>query len=103
MPLRLKEIRECRQITQQELADILGCTPVTYCRYETGARQPSIDTLLKLSEYFNVTVDYILGKDPADVSALSEYEIALIKTSREVPNHVRQDVLDYLEMKKSQK
>jgi len=44
------------------MADYLGITNQAYSNYENGAREPSHDTLVKLADYFNVTVDYILGR-----------------------------------------
>ena len=57
----LKELREKEKITQSELAKELGISQNTYSQYETGARQPSLDMLIKLAEFYFVSTDYILG------------------------------------------
>lgn len=59
--MRLKDIREDMDVTQSELAKILHIKQNTYSQYENGQRSVPIDTLIKLSEYFNTSTDYILG------------------------------------------
>ncbi len=61
MKLRLKDIREDRDIKQIEIAKLLNCTQVCYSRYENGQRDIPLESLCKLSKYFNVSTDYILG------------------------------------------
>ena len=58
--MRLKELREEKGATQKEVADFIGCSSLVYSRYERGVREPDIDALCKLADYFNVTVDYIV-------------------------------------------
>ena len=61
--MRLKELRESKRLTQKEVAEIIGYSEISYARYEKGEREPDITTLCKLAEYFNVTVDYLIGRD----------------------------------------
>ena len=58
--MRLKELRTEKGATQKEVAEVIFCSPLVYSRYERGEREPDIDTLCKLADYFNVTVDYIV-------------------------------------------
>ena len=60
-PTRLKELRQSREITQSDLADILNVGSNTISQYETGNREPCFASLLRISEYFGVSVDYLLG------------------------------------------
>ncbi len=60
--MRLKELRESKGLTQKEVAEIIGYSEISYARYEKGEREPDISTLCKLAEYFNVTVDYLIGR-----------------------------------------
>lgn len=70
----LKDIRKKRNVSQQIVADYLGISRQAYSNYETGAREPDFETLLKLGEYFEVTVDDILtGEKPANDPDLAEY------------------------------
>lgn len=58
--MRLKDIREDRDITQQELASYLRISQNTYSQYENGKRQLPIELLIRLAEYFHTSTDYIL-------------------------------------------
>lgn len=60
--MRLKELRKRKGISQQRLATDLNTTQNTISRYETGEREPGIDDLTKIADYFNVSVDYLLGR-----------------------------------------
>lgn len=59
---RIKILREELNMTQQELADKLDGAKSTVAMYEKGDRKPSMEVLLKLSDIFNCSIDYILGK-----------------------------------------
>lgn len=58
--MKLKELREDRDLTQQEIADILECKQNTYQQYETEKRQIPLLSLKKLCLFYNVSADYIL-------------------------------------------
>lgn len=62
---RLKQLRSEKKITQANLAKELGLTQQAIGKWETGRSSPDPDTLLKLANYFGVTVDYLLGS-PAE-------------------------------------
>lgn len=59
---RIKILREELNMTQQELADKLDGAKSTVAMYENGSRKPSMEVLLKLSEIFNCSIDYLLCK-----------------------------------------
>lgn len=58
--MRLKEIREDKQLSQSEVAKLLNVKQNTYSQYETGKRQISIAMLVQLAEFYDVSVDYLL-------------------------------------------
>lgn len=58
--MRLKSMREDRDIKQAELAELLNCKQNTYQQYESGKRQVPIDALKKLAVFYNTSVDYLL-------------------------------------------
>ncbi|MDR2531722.1 MAG: helix-turn-helix domain-containing protein [Oscillospiraceae bacterium] len=60
-PHTLKALRKEQNMTQQTVADNLNISQQAYCRYETGEREPSIDTLNKLARLFRVPVDVLIG------------------------------------------
>lgn len=59
---RLKKLRENAELKQEELATKIGLSTSTIGMYENERRQPDYDTLLKISDFFDVSVDYLLGK-----------------------------------------
>jgi len=59
---RIKLLRTEKEVTQKELADFLSLTPKMISFYEKGERFPPHDIISKLSDYFNVTTDYLLCK-----------------------------------------
>ena len=58
---RLKELRIEHGMTQQYLASLLNIKQQSYTRYEYGTGEPSLDTLINLTQIFGVTADYLLG------------------------------------------
>lgn len=58
--MKLKDIREDRDLTQEQLAKILNCKQNTYQQYESGKRQIPIQALIKLALFYNISLDYIL-------------------------------------------
>lgn len=61
--MRLREIREKKSMSMKDLADRLGVTPTSVSRYETGEREPDIDTLKRLASILGTTVDELIGGD----------------------------------------
>lgn len=62
MRLRIKELRETRNIEQETVAAELGCTKEIYSRYENGRARIPYQTLCRLADYFGTSVDYLLGR-----------------------------------------
>ena len=58
---RLRDLREDADKTQQEVANYLGIIQVQYHRYETGKREVPFHLVIKLAEYYRVSIDYIAG------------------------------------------
>lgn len=58
---RLKELRDSSGKTQAQIAESIGVTPQAFSYYING-REPNYDTLVKIADYFNVSIDYLLGK-----------------------------------------
>lgn len=79
---RIKELRISHGLNQVELAKQLSVTKQTVSNWENNNIQPSIDMLVKISEYFSVSTDYILGRSDKpfiDVDGLSIEEISHIE------------------------
>jgi len=58
----LRILRKNNNLSQTKIADMLNITQEAYSRYETGDREPNIDTLILLSDIFNVPIDIMVGK-----------------------------------------
>ena len=59
---RLYDLRTDNDLTQQQIADYLTCNRQVYARYERGIREIPVSMLIKLADYYNTSVDYILGR-----------------------------------------
>jgi len=59
--LRLMFERRKKNLTQTQLSEAIGVSRITINKWEKGKSTPSVEMLLKLSEFFNVSVDYLLG------------------------------------------
>jgi len=57
---RIKDLREDRDLTQQKLADIIGITQRKYSYIETGVQPLTDEILIKLADFYNVSIDYLL-------------------------------------------
>lgn len=60
--MRIKMLREAKKITQMQLSMDLSISQNTLSRYETGTREADYDTLIKLANYFDVSIDYLLER-----------------------------------------
>ena len=58
---RIRDLREDADLSQRQLAEILGMHKTTYTNYETGKREPPFFFVIILAKYFNVSLDYIAG------------------------------------------
>lgn len=99
--LRLKELRTQRHMLQKDVAQRLGIDRTTYAKYESGASEPNHETLLKLAELFDVSADYLLGREMSqNVSpashALRVPVLGVIQAG--VPIDAIEDILDWEEV-----
>lgn len=58
---RLRDLREDHDLTQAELVRQLGMHKTTYTNYEQGKREPPFELMIRLAEFYNVSLDYIAG------------------------------------------
>ena len=59
--MRLRELREDRDLKQKDLADYLHIRQNTYSQYENGQRQVPVEVLIALAKYYRTSTDYLLG------------------------------------------
>lgn len=62
MKLRIRDLREDRDITQTELAQILHCDQSLYSKYERGERALPLELAIKLAEFYETSLDYLVGR-----------------------------------------
>ena len=73
---KIKEYRGLNKMTQKDIAEILGVEPATISKYEAGTIEPSIESLKRLAETFNVTVDELIkDEEKFDVSKINVLEV----------------------------
>lgn len=58
---RIRNLREDSDLTQQDIAEYLGTSQTMYARYERGANEMPIRHLIRLAQYYNVSLDYLCG------------------------------------------
>ena len=59
---RFKQLRKERKIPQQQLSDVMGVKLRAYQFYETGTHEPSIAALIALADFYDVSIDYLVGR-----------------------------------------
>ncbi len=83
--MRLKELRKFENKTQQEIAQFLNMTQVSYGRYELETSEPTLQTLCKLADYYKVSLDYLVGRDFAnDFGYMSDDEKGMVRGFRQL-------------------
>lgn len=68
-PSILRDLREARDLKKRELADKIHVSPSMISQYESGRSMPSYDVLISLADFFEVSVDSLLGHIPKKLSA----------------------------------
>lgn len=58
----MRELREDNDLLQKDIAEFLNCSQVCYSRYELGKRDIPTDVLIKLANYYSVSIDYLLNQ-----------------------------------------
>ncbi len=96
--MRLKEIRKSKNISQEQAANALGISVRAYQNYEYEQREPNIEMINKLADYYGVTTDYLLGREPLPnpLAGCEKDEITVIEKFLSLPSEVRKCALDVL-------
>ena len=99
--LNLKHLRKAKGMTQAEVAHFLQVERTTYGRYETGEREMTYEALKKLAQFYNVSLDYLLGRISGDCVVLEEEELQLILSFRKLDPRGRGVLFAVLEYEES--
>lgn len=83
--MRLKELRKEKKLSQEQIAKILSVTQRAYGGYELETSEPSIQTLCNLADYYNVSLDYLVGRERKDeVGFLSPTQITCVNLMKQL-------------------
>lgn len=102
--IRLKELRTHSNLSQQKMADVLGISRSAVAMWETGGSEPDNKTLEKIADYFNVSIDYLLGRDdtPRPRTEKKGVKIPVLgRVAAGIPITAVEEVLDYEEIEES--
>lgn len=99
---RIKQLRAQKGISQQQLADVLGTSQQSINKYENHDIQPDISTLIRIANYFNTSVDYIIENtdierliEPIEKYDLNKVECKLIDDFRQL-NFSEKESIEYI-------
>lgn len=101
---RLRNLRESKKLNQKELAEILHINNSTLSQYESDTRVPSDEIKIKIAEYFDVTLDYLIGKPIAPQTPTKHVPKKGIKipvlgeVQAGIPVEAIEDIIDYEEI-----
>lgn len=96
---RLTHLRERRNLTKTDVAKHIGFSVQKYANYEYGIRQPDNDALVVLADFYDVTVDYLLGRtndEHEEVLAAAH----LNKELKDMSKEQQQAIFDFIEFQK---
>ena len=106
--MRLRELRDEKGVTQQVVGDALGITQQAVYNYENGVTEPDIDMLKAIANYFDVSIDYLVGHSNIRFSTtelesykLNEQEASFIDSIRGFNDDYRKVLLELLRKTKS--
>ena len=103
--MNLKELRNRRELSQTEVAKALGISLRAYQNYEYGQREPNIEMINKLADFYGVTTDYLLGRDTGEPDTLDQLAAEFSMTALEkkivenylsLPESMRGDLMEFL-------
>lgn len=102
---KIREFRRKMGLTQIELSNILSISQGSLSGYETGRIEPDMDMMIKMSQFFNASLDDLFGIDNVTVQSpsIGDIDFALSGEIRDLTDDEKQDVLDYVRFKRAQK
>lgn len=112
MVKNLRKLRTSRGISQQQLADVIGTTQQSINKYENHSVEPDIRALIKLADYFDTSVDYLIGhalplanQSPMEELDLCKDEFLLVRDFRKLSKDEKESIhlilKNYLKNKKA--
>lgn len=103
--MKLKELRKSKGISQEQAANALNISVRAYQNYEYGQREPNIEMIFKLADFYGVTTDYLLGRETGEPETLdklvgefnmSALEKEILDNYLSLPKEMRGDLMEFL-------
>lgn len=83
--MRLKELRKEKKLTQADISKIINVSQVGYNNYETEKREIPLNSLIALADYYNVSLDYLVGRERVnDIGYLTPEQTTLVKVIKKL-------------------
>ncbi|MGM0214190.1 helix-turn-helix domain-containing protein [Enterococcus sp. AZ109] len=102
--MRLTQLRKQRGLTQNDVAKILGIARTTYSSYEQGRRSPDVEIQNKIADYFNVSLDYLHGREKTEDYTLTEKQLRVASHIDDVlVEEQLEEIIHYIEFMKQKK
>lgn len=99
--IRLKELRLKKKLSQSDIANLLEVTQQAYANYERGAREADYKTLMILADFFDVSIDYLLGREVKEskqvVDVKSETLYPILEKYKKLNAEGKRKVNEYIE------
>lgn len=97
----LKQLRKSKDLTIAKSSSLFGVAPRTYSSYEAGEREPNISLINQFADYYGVTTDYLLGREPPEPSPLKLLNLpadteAVVETFTQLPELMQKAMIDIL-------
>lgn len=100
---RIRKLRESKNLLQADISKYLNITRESYSMYETGKRQMSFDTLCRLANHYEVSTDYLLGRQDTLIPFLNDEERQVIEQYRSLDEHAKESIKNSLNFETSRK
>ena len=95
--MKLLELRKQHNKSQQEIAELLEMRQNNYSKYELGKTEPNIKNLIKLADYYNVSIDYLIGRQwHNDIGYLTPQQVECVNFIKQLNETNTIKLLGYL-------
>lgn len=99
--MKLKELREKANLRQEEIANIIKISKNGYCNYENKKRKIPHDVLENLANYYNVTIDFLIGREFLGGQQITEEEYELLELFRQLTGSEQKRLIGYAKFQTS--
>lgn len=99
---KLKELRKINNLRQKDVAEFLNISITGYASWEQGLSEPNIENLIKLADFYNTTVDYLINREEEDGRIIIQEpellndEKNLLTNYRKLPTDLKESAQEYL-------